>query len=71
MRRPTVTVTVELLPIWPGNMPEEDRTEERYLEIMRKRCDPLPLTLSVNGIYWDSTMKAEFPDGWNENPQDM
>ena len=64
MQHPKVTVTVELYPIWPDNLPEEDTTEERYLEIMEMRCKNIP-QLMVNGVMWDSTMKAEFPDGWN------
>ena len=69
MKRPTVTVTVELLPINPENLDEKDRTEERYLEIMKARCDNainsgVP-TLLVNQILWSSTMKVEFPDDWN------
>ena len=71
MKHPKVTVTVELLPIFPANMPEEDRTEERYLEIMKERCNPNKMWdnlvgLTVNDVYWDSTMKAEFPEGWNK-----
>jgi len=69
MRYPKVTVEVELLPINPENMREEDRTEERYLEIIENRCKPENLlsgiAVAVNQIFWDSTMKAEFPDGWN------
>ena len=70
MRHPKVTVTVELFPIWPDNLPEEDRTEERYLEIMKARCDLQTLSipqLLVNDVYWDTTMKAEFPDRWNKS----
>ena len=71
MQHPKVTVTVELLPIWPANMAEEDRTEERYLEIMKERCNPHRMWdtltgLTVNDVYWDTTMKAEFPEGWNK-----
>ena len=65
MKFPKVTVEVELWAINPENMREEDRTEERYLEIMEQRCKPENLTIMVNQVFWNRTMKAEFPDGWN------
>ena len=68
MKYPKITVTVELLPIFPANLLEEDRTEERYLEIMEMRCKDIP-QLMVNQVMWETTMKAEFPNGWDHNQQ--
>ena len=68
MKHPKVTVTIEMLPIFPLNMRKEDRTEKRYIEIMKDRIEKtmnsgMPI-LSVNQVYM-STFKAEFPEDWN------
>ena len=67
MKSPKVKVMIEMYPINPENLPEEDRTEEKYKEIMMARlaaCYNLQ-PLLVNQVF-TNTIEWDFPEGWNK-----